>query len=287
MTGQDGTDVAALTRRLESLESEVTELRRQLAQAQKLESLGRLTSGVAHDFNNFLTIVLSNAAQLRASAEAAGDARGARRAGMIERAGERGARLASQLLSFARKQTLFPETAGVGPLLAAMQDLLSRAAGKANALLVRCPDDVWTIRVDPTQFESALLNLVINAGDAMPAGGGTIAITAQNVGLGLAEASRLRLPPGEFVRIERCRHRQRHCAGAVGPDLRALLHHQAGRAAGSAWRRCAASSANPAAPRHKESNSAAAPRFPAVAPRPCRRRRSGHAERTPPGAVVC
>jgi hemerythrin-like metal-binding protein len=191
----------AREKRTESLETEVAELRRQLAHARKLESVGRLTSSVAHDFNNFLTIVLSNAAQLRASAEAAGDARGVRRAGMIERAGERGARLASQLLTFARKQTLFPETTAVGPLLAAMHELLRQGAGKANELLIRCADDVWTIRVDPTQLESALLNLVINARDAMPTGGGAIAITAENVTLSLAAAARLRLPPGDFVRI--------------------------------------------------------------------------------------
>ena len=188
-------------RRIESLEAEVAELRRQLAQAQKLESIGRLASGVAHDFNNFLTVVLSNAAQLRASAEAAGDARGVRRAGMIERAGERGARLASQLLTFARKQTLFPETTAVGPLFAAMQDLLCRAAGKAAALRMRCADDTWSIRVDPAQLELALLNLVINANDAMPPGGGTITITAENVTLALAQAAGLGLPPGDFVRI--------------------------------------------------------------------------------------
>jgi hemerythrin-like metal-binding protein len=187
--------------RLGELEAEVAELRRQLAEAQKLASIGRLTSGVAHDFNNFLTVILSNAALLRSQAKAAGDDRAARLAAMIERAGERGARLASQLLRFARKQTLFPETTRLGPLLAAMRELLRRAAGAANTLEIRCLDDVWPLRIDPTQLESALLNLVINAADAMPAAGGAIAITAENVTLGLAQAASLRLPPGDFVRI--------------------------------------------------------------------------------------
>ncbi len=187
--------------RVERLEGEIAALRRQLAHAQKLASVGRLTSSVAHDFNNFLTVVLSNAALLRDSAEAAGDARGARRAAMIERAGERGARVASQLLTFARKQTLFPETTPVGPLLGGMQELLARAAGTANRLVIRCADDVGTIRVDPAQLESALLNLVINAQDATPDGGGTITIAVENTTLGLAEAARLRMPPGEVVRI--------------------------------------------------------------------------------------
>jgi hemerythrin-like metal-binding protein len=187
--------------RLGELEAEVAELRSQLAEAQKLASIGRLTSGVAHDFNNFLTVMLSNAALLRSQAEAAGDGRAARLAAMIERAGERGARLASQLLRFARKQTLFPETTRLRPLLGAMHELLSRAAGAANTLELRCPDDVWPLRIDPTQLESALLNLVINAADATGAAGGAIAITAENVTLPLAQAASLRLPPGDFVRI--------------------------------------------------------------------------------------
>jgi hemerythrin-like metal-binding protein len=187
--------------RLAELETEVAELRSQLAEAQKLASIGRLTSGVAHDFNNFLTVMLNNAALLRTQAEAAGDGRAARLAAMIERAGERGARLAAQLLSFARKQTLFPEITRLGPLLGAMHELLGRAAGAANTLQLHCPDHVWPLRIDPTQLESALLNLVINAADATGAAGGTIAITAENVTLPLAQAAALRLPPGDFVRI--------------------------------------------------------------------------------------
>jgi hemerythrin-like metal-binding protein len=109
--------------------------------------------------------------------------------------------LAAQLLAFARKQTLFPETVAVGPLLAEMRELLCRAAAEANDLQIRCASDVWAILIDPTQLESALLNLVINARDAVPASGGTIVITAENARLNLATAARLQVPPGEFVRI--------------------------------------------------------------------------------------
>jgi hemerythrin-like metal-binding protein/PAS domain S-box-containing protein len=192
---------ARLEEAMESLHAQVAELQRQLVQAQKMEAVGQLTSSVAHDFNNFLTVVLANAALLRATAEAAGSAREVRRAKMIERAGERGARLASQLLAFTRKQTLFPETAAVEPLLAGMHELLLGAAGSGNELRIRCAPDVCAVRVDPIQLESALLNLVINARDAMPADGGAITITADNVTLNLAAAVRLRLPPGEFARI--------------------------------------------------------------------------------------
>jgi signal transduction histidine kinase len=89
------------------------ESRDPLHQAQKMESLGRLTSGVAHDFNNLLTVVLGNAAALRVNAETRGDAEAIRRAEMIERAAERGGRLAGQLLAYSRKQMLPPETISV------------------------------------------------------------------------------------------------------------------------------------------------------------------------------
>src|SRR3978361_324645 len=97
------------------------------SQAQKMESLGRLTGGVAHDFNNLLTVVLGNAAALRVSAEARGDAQAMRRAEMIERAAERGGRLAGQLLSFSGKQVLRPEIVSVYRVLSAIHELLAQA----------------------------------------------------------------------------------------------------------------------------------------------------------------
>src|SRR5450432_971073 len=93
-----------------------------LYQAQKMEALGRLTGGVAHDFNNLLTVVLGNATALRMNAEARGDAQGIRRALLIERAAERGGRLAAQLLAFSGKQMLRPETVSVYQVISAMHE---------------------------------------------------------------------------------------------------------------------------------------------------------------------
>ncbi len=144
-----------------------------------MESLGRLTGGVAHDFNNLLTVVLGNATALRVSAETRGDSDGIRRAEMIERAAERGGRLAGQLLAFSRNQMLRPETISVYRVISAMHELLGQAAGESIRVRLQAADDLWHCRVDPRQLESAILNLVLNARDAMPAGGG-IEISCHN-----------------------------------------------------------------------------------------------------------
>jgi signal transduction histidine kinase/TolB-like protein/CheY-like chemotaxis protein len=148
-------------------------------QAQKMESLGRLTGGVAHDFNNLLTVVLGNATALRMNAESKGDPDAVRRAEMIERAAERGGRLAGQLLAFSRNQMLRPETTSAYGVISAMHELLGQAAGEAIRVLLLGEPNLWLCRVDPGQLESAVLNLVINARDAMPLGG-NIEISCRN-----------------------------------------------------------------------------------------------------------
>jgi signal transduction histidine kinase/TolB-like protein/DNA-binding NarL/FixJ family response regulator len=170
-------------------------------QAQKMESLGRLTGGVAHDFNNLLTVVLGNATALRISAETRGDADGVRRAEMIERAAERGGRLAGQLLAFSRNQMLRPETTSVYEVISAMHELLGQAAGETVRVLLLSAPDLWNCRVDPRQLESAILNLVLNARDAMPEGG-SVEISCHNQP---AKARRGRAAPqhvGDTVRID-------------------------------------------------------------------------------------
>jgi signal transduction histidine kinase/TolB-like protein/DNA-binding NarL/FixJ family response regulator/Flp pilus assembly protein TadD len=148
---------------------------------QNMEALGRLTAGVAHDFNNLLTVILGNAAMLRAAAETRGNSSDISRAAAIESAAQRGGRLAAQLLAFARKQVLYPETVSVYEALSGLLDLLSRAAGDAVQIRLVGGENLWTCRVDLSQLESAMLNLVINARDAMPAGG-DITITCHNQG---------------------------------------------------------------------------------------------------------
>jgi signal transduction histidine kinase/TolB-like protein/CheY-like chemotaxis protein len=184
-----------------SIRVETDDLEEPALHAHKMESLGRLTGGVAHDFNNLLTVVLGNATALRVSAEARGDTQGIRRAEMIERAAERGGRLAGQLLAFSRKQMLRPKIVSVYRVISATHALLAQAAGESARVLLQAEPDLWNSLVDPGQLESAILNLVLNARDAMPAGG-TIDIFCRN--------ARVRHPPVEkslsavsdYVRID-------------------------------------------------------------------------------------
>jgi signal transduction histidine kinase/TolB-like protein/FixJ family two-component response regulator len=175
-------------------------------QAQKMEALGRLTGGVAHDFNNLLTVVLGNATALRVHAEARGDSQAVRRAEMIERAAERGGRLAGQLLSFARKQMLRPDVVSVFRVLSATHELLAQAAGESTRVILQAEPGLWNCLVDPGQLESAILNLVLNARDAMPLGG-NINISCHNVRIGrsLMRKSPAATGPGgngDYVRID-------------------------------------------------------------------------------------
>jgi signal transduction histidine kinase/TolB-like protein len=170
-------------------------------QAQKMESLGRLTGGVAHDFNNLLTVVLGNATALRIHAESRGDAQGVRRAEMIERAAERGGRLAGQLLSFSRKQMLRPEVVSVYRVLSATHELLAQAAGETTRVLLQAEPGLWNCLVDPGQLESAILNLVLNARDAMPVGG-NINISCHNTRVRHALMGKSSRAGGDYVRID-------------------------------------------------------------------------------------
>ncbi len=166
-----------------------------------MESLGRVAAGVAHDFNNLLTVVLGNAASLRAHAEACGDTPAAQRAEVIERAAERGGRLAGQLLAFSRKQILRPETVSAYRVIAATHDLLAQAAGEKARVLLHADPGLWNCRVDPGQLESAILNLVLNARDAMPAGG-NITISCHNERFRQIAAGTPDHLSGDYVRIE-------------------------------------------------------------------------------------
>jgi nitrogen-specific signal transduction histidine kinase/TolB-like protein/FixJ family two-component response regulator len=172
-----------------------------LYQAQKMESLGRLTGGVAHDFNNLLTVVLGNAAALRVNAEARGDAEAIRRAEMIERAAERGGRLAAQLLAYSRKQMLRPETISVYQIISATTELLAQAAGEAVRIRLQTQPELWKCHVDPGQLESAILNLVLNARDAMPHGG-NITIHCHNHTVRRGQVGTPSRAAGNYVRVD-------------------------------------------------------------------------------------
>jgi signal transduction histidine kinase len=152
-----------------------------LRQAQRIEALGRLTGGVAHDFNNLLTVVLGNIDLLARSGRLDQDS--LNRLAAMRAAGERGATLTGQLLAFARRQPLIPRPTDLGAIVTGMQDLLKSALGSAILLDIRTAADLWPAMVDTTQIELVVLNLAINARDAMPRGG-ALAIEVANVKLG-------------------------------------------------------------------------------------------------------
>jgi PAS domain S-box-containing protein len=146
-----------------------------LHQAQKMESVGQLTGGVAHDFNNLLTVVIG-------SLDAAVDRAPAELRALIEaalRAAERGATLVRQMLAFSRRQTLVPEAVRLNELAAGMEDLLKRTLGEHIEIEMKLAQGLWPALADKSQVESALLNLAINARDAMP-GGGKLTIETGN-----------------------------------------------------------------------------------------------------------
>ena len=149
--------------------------RDRLHQAQKLEAIGRLTGGVAHDFNN-LMMAISGGLNLLSSGKPE------RRESVLQEmrlAVERAANLTRQLLAFARREKLHPQVIGVAEILSAMRILLKRAVGAEYSIEYRLASDLWPVDVDPGQLEMAILNLAINARDAMP-GGGAITVAAEN-----------------------------------------------------------------------------------------------------------
>ncbi|WP_064574177.1 hybrid sensor histidine kinase/response regulator [Cupriavidus gilardii] len=150
----------------------------QLRQAQKMEAIGNLTGGIAHDFNNVLQVISGNLQMLAAEAGDNPIAQG--RIATAANAVRRGAKLASHLLAFARRQPLSPAVIHPGRLIGGMAEILHRALGESLKVETRTPDDLWNVKADRNQLENALLNLAINGRDAMR-GGGTLTISAANV----------------------------------------------------------------------------------------------------------
>ena len=149
----------------------------QLRQSQKMEALGQLTGGVAHDFNNLLGVLMGNGELLREHCE--GDEEALEYADAILEASQRGAALTEQLLAFARRQALTPEAVEVRSKIERLRPMLQASVNDNVCVRIEAGHEPWTCRVDPGQLENALLNLVINARDAMPAGG-AILIHASN-----------------------------------------------------------------------------------------------------------
>jgi signal transduction histidine kinase/ActR/RegA family two-component response regulator len=171
-----------------------------LRQMQRLEAVGQLTSGVAHDFNNLLTVVLGNIGFLEKDFAAKGiNGTSSQRLGYMRTAAERGAKLTDQLLSFSRRQRLEPRALDLNESVIGMRDLLQSTMGGSIHIETKHHCGLWPALVDPTQLELAVLNLAINARDAMQVGG-TLKVETRNATLG---APRCPEDPvaGEFVAV--------------------------------------------------------------------------------------
>ena len=172
-----------------------------LAQAQRLEVLGRLTGGIAHDFNNLLTAILGTVQLLERHLGAAADARTGKLLGVARDAVERGARLNASLLAFARRQRLHTSVLDANALIQGFLPLVQRALGEAVTLSVALDPGLPRCRADAAQLEAALLNLAINARDAMP-GGGRVTLSTFRARLGAADLmGNPDARPGAFVAI--------------------------------------------------------------------------------------
>ena len=174
-------------------------LEKQLRQSQRLEAVGQLTGGVAHDFNNLLTVILGNGEMLMDSLADNDELRPL--AELTVAAAERGAALTSRLLAFSRRQALDPKVTDVNRLLAGLEQLLRRTIGEHVQIILTPTADLWSALIDPPQLESAVLNLAINARDAMPRGG-TITIETCNVAIDAETAEKDgEVVAGEYVMV--------------------------------------------------------------------------------------
>jgi PAS domain S-box-containing protein len=189
-------------------QAERERLESQLHQSQRLESLGQLAGGVAHDFNNLLAVISNYAAFVGEEvASAAGGPDGdrwatvARDVEQIQLAAERATRLTHQLLAFGRREVVRPKVISLNDVVSDVHELLRRTLGEEVELIAELDDASWSIMADPGQMEQVLVNLAVNARDAMP-GGGVLTISTANITVDEAyAASRPGIEPGRYVRL--------------------------------------------------------------------------------------
>jgi len=186
-----------------SVERDITEerqLQKQLQLAQRMEAIGQLTGGIAHDFNNLLTVITGNSDLLIDELNDKPSLQPLVR--LISSAAERGAGLTRNLLAFARRQPLSPEAVNINMLIRNMEALLRSSLGQKYQLELSLSSDLWPVMIDPVQLESSLLNLTLNARDAM-ADGGTLTISTERfVLLKQQKTSANDLNAGEYVKID-------------------------------------------------------------------------------------
>ncbi|WP_347557595.1 ATP-binding protein [Robbsia sp. KACC 23696] len=195
-------DLIQLTRHLEQRVADAVkahaEVEEQLRQSQKMEAIGALTGGVAHDFNNILQIISGNLQLL--SMQERQNENVQNRVGIALAAVDRGAKLSSQLLAFARRQPLSPAAVNPRRIFDDLNSLLERAVGENIAVQMQLPSEPWLIHVDRNRLENAVLNLAINSRDAMDSEG-ELQVMAENVMLDHTDLVGAEVGPGAYVRI--------------------------------------------------------------------------------------
>ncbi len=188
-----------IARRERHVQQEQRELERRLAESQKMEAIGKLAGGVAHDFNNMLTAILGYSGMIQEDAPR--DSPIQDHALQVRRAAENAAALTQKLLAFSRRQVLKATPVAFQTVLATMLPLVRNAIGEDVTLNAEIAGDLWPVLADHVQLEQSILNLALNARDAMP-DGGRLQISAQNAPLPIGERRRdVDVKPGDYVRI--------------------------------------------------------------------------------------
>ncbi|AZL73374.1 response regulator [Pseudomonas oryziphila] len=193
-------DLAKANERLREQIAERERVEAALQQMQRLEAVGQLTAGVAHDFNNLLTVILTGASFLQNELDNGRLDKAAKRLQNIREAGERGAKLTAQLLAFSRKQRLEPVPLNLNRTLSGLEELLRRTLGGSVSVRLELDTQLWQALTDPTQTEMTILNLAINARDAMP-GGGQLTLATRNTRISTPPRNPQDPEPGEYVML--------------------------------------------------------------------------------------
>jgi PAS domain S-box-containing protein len=191
---------ATLEAQVRERTAELQEAEASLRQSQKMEAVGQLTGGIAHDFNNLLTGIIGSLEMLATRVAQGRLTELDRYLHTAQAASKRAAALTHRLLAFSRRQTLDPKPTDINKLIYGMDDLIRRTVGPSVTLNVADAPGLWAVFADPNQLENALLNLCINARDAMP-DGGALTIETGNLILEASEAKALDLPAGNYVSL--------------------------------------------------------------------------------------